>query len=204
MAKVQIVFYSMYGHIWRMAEAVAEGAKGAGATVEMFQVAETLPAEVLAKMGATEAKKAFAHVPVADPHHLVDADAILIGTPTRFGSACGQMQAFIDATGGLWMKGALVGKLAGAFTSSASQHGGQETTLMSLYTFFLHQGMIVAGVPYAAEELLNLKEISGGTPYGASTITGPKGERMPSENELAIAKFQGKHVAQLAAKLAAR
>jgi NAD(P)H dehydrogenase (quinone) len=196
--KVQIVFYSMYGHIWKMAEAVAEGAKGAGAKVEVFQVAETLPPEILEKMGAP--KKSWSHIPTADPHHLTDADAILIGTPTRFGSACAQMQAFLDATGGLWMKGALIGKIGSAFSSTGTQHGGQETTLLGLYTFFIHQGMLVAGVPYAAQELMNMNEITGGTPYGATTITGPKGERMPSANELAIAKFQGKHVAELAAK----
>ncbi|MDB5295540.1 MAG: NAD(P)H:quinone oxidoreductase, type [Phycisphaerales bacterium] len=203
-AKVQIVFYSLYGHVYHMANAVAEGAKSAGADVELFQVAETLPAEVLAKMGATDAKKAFAHVPIADPKHLVDADAIILGTGTRYGSATAQMQAFLDATGGLWGTGALIGKVGSAFTSTASQHGGQETTLISLHTFFYHQGMVVSGVPYAAQELLTLAEMSGGTPYGASTITGPKGERMPSANELAIARFQGKHVAGLVAKLAAK
>jgi NAD(P)H dehydrogenase (quinone) len=201
--KVQIVFYSMYGHIYRLAEAEAEGARQVpGADVQIFQVAETLPAEVLAKMGAVEAKKAFAHIPLADPKRLAEADAILIGTPTRYGSTVAQMQAFIDSTGPLWTAGALIGKMAGGFTSTASQHGGQETTLLSLYTFFIHQGMAVTGVPYSNPELLTLAEISGGTPYGASTITGPRGERLPSENELKIARAQGKHIAQLAAKLA--
>lgn len=203
-AKVQIVFYSLYGHVWKLAEAVAEGARSAGAEVEVLQVAETLPADVLAKMGATEAKKAFAHVPTADPKRLGEADAIILGTGTRYGSATAQMQTFLDATGGLWQSGALIGKVGSAFTSTASQHGGQETTLVSLHTFFYHQGMLVSGVPYAAKELLTLAEMSGGTPYGASTITGPKGERMPSENELAIARFQGKHVASVAAKLAGK
>jgi NAD(P)H dehydrogenase (quinone) len=200
-AKVQIVFYSMYGHVWKLAEAVAEGARGAGAEVEVFQVAETLPEKVLEMMHAAGAKKPFAHIPVADPHHMVDADAIIFGTPTRFGSACAQMQAFFDATPGLWMKGSLVGKLGSVFTSTATQHGGQETTIMSVYTFLLHHGMLIAGVPYAAQELSNMNEITGGSPYGASTITGPKGERMPSANELAIARFQGKHVAEVAGKL---
>jgi NAD(P)H dehydrogenase (quinone) len=205
MAKVQIVFYSLYGHIYHMANAVAEGARSVpGTQVEMYQVAETLPLAVLEKMGAVEAKKAFAHVPIADPKKLNEADAIILGTGTRYGSATAQMQAFIDATGGHWGSGALIGKVGSAFTSTASQHGGQETTLMSLYTFFIHQGMVISGVPYAAKELLTLAEMTGGTPYGASTITGPKGERMPSENELTIARFQGKHVAQLAAKLSAK
>jgi NAD(P)H dehydrogenase (quinone) len=203
--KVQIVFYSMYGHIYRLAEAEAEGARQVpGADVQIFQVAETLPMEVLAKMGAVEAKKAFAHIPLADPKRLAEADAILIGTPTRYGSTVAQMQAFIDSTGPLWTAGALIGKMAGGFTSTASQHGGQETTLLSLYTFFIHQGMAVTGVPYSNPELLTLSEMTGGTPYGASTITGPRGERMPSENELKIARAQGKHIAQLAAKLAAK
>src|SRR6185437_1543951 len=145
----------------------------------------------------------FAHIPIADPKRLAEADAILIGTGTRFGSATAQMQAFFDATGSHWGTGALVGKVGSAFTSSASQHGGQETTLISLQTFFFHQGLVVVGVPYAAQELLNMKEITGGTPYGASTITEANGQRLPSANELAIARFQGKHVAQIAAKLAA-
>jgi len=202
-AKVQIIFYSLYGHIYHMAQAVAEGAKSTGAQVELMQVAETLSPDILAKMGATEAKKAFAHVPIADPKRLAEADAIILGTGTRFGSATAQMQAFIDATGSHWVAGGLIGKVGSAFTSTASQHGGQETTIVSLHTFFFHQGLIVSGVPYAAQELLTLSEMSGGTPYGASTITGPKGERMPSANELAVARFQGKHVAEIAAKLIA-
>jgi NAD(P)H dehydrogenase (quinone) len=203
--KVQIVFYSLYGHVYRLAEAVAEGVRAVpGAEAHLMQVAETLPPEVLEKMGAVEAKKAIAHVPVADPHALTEADAIILGTPTRYGAACAQMQTFLDATGGHWVKGSLIGKVGSAFTSTASQHGGQETTLIHMHTFFYHQGMVVAGVPYAAQELLNLDEITGGTPYGASTIAGPRGERTPTANELAIARFQGRHVAQLAAKLSAR
>lgn len=200
--KVQVIFYSLYGHIYRMAEAVAEGARSvSGAQVELLQVAETLSPEIIAKMGGTEAKKAFAHVPIADPKRLVEADAILFGTGTRYGSATAQMQAFFDATGSLWTKGALVGKVGSVFTSTASQHGGQETTLISMHTFLFHQGMVVVGVPYSSQELLNMSEMTGGTPYGASTITGPQGERMPSANELTIARFQGKHVAEIAAKL---
>jgi len=204
-AKVQVIFYSMYGHVYRLAEAVAEGARGvAGTEVQLLQVAETLPADVLEKMGAVAARKAFAQVPVADPKRLVEADAIILGTPTRYGSATAQMRAFLDATGGLWASGALIGKVGSAFTSTASQHGGQETTLLTLSTFFFHMGMVIAGVPYSTKELLNLDEVSGGTPYGASTIAGSRGERQPTANELAIARAQGRHVAQIATKLAAK
>lgn len=205
MAKVQIVFYSLYGHVFKLASAIAEGAKSvAGTTVELFQVKDILSEEIIAKMGATEAKKALAHIPIADPKHLADADAIVLGSGTRYGAATASMQAFLDSTGGLWQSGALIGKLGTAFSSTASQHGGQETTLVHMHTFFYHQGMVVAGVPYAAKELLTLAEMSGGTPYGATTITGPQGERQPSANELAIARYQGQHVAKLAAKLAMR
>jgi NAD(P)H dehydrogenase (quinone) len=201
--KVQVIFYSLYGHIYRMAQAIAEGARSVpGANVELLQVAETLPNEVLQKMGAVDAKKSFAQVPLADPKRLAEADAILFGTGTRYGSATAQMQAFFDATGSLWGSGALVGKVGGVFTSTASQHGGQETTLISLQTFLFHQGMVVVGVPYAEQRLLNMTEITGGTPYGATTITNAKGERMPSENELAIARYQGEHTTEIAAKLA--
>ncbi len=199
--KVQIVFHSLHTHVYRLAEAVAAGAREVpGAEVSVSQVAELLPPEVLEKMGATGAKQAFAHVPVADPDALADADAVILGSPTRYGSATASMQAFLDATGALWMRGALVGKVGGAFASTASQHGGQETTLVHMHTFFLHQGMLVCGGPYAVPELLALDEVSGGTPYGATTIAGPKGERMPTANELAIARFQGRHVAGIAVK----
>ncbi len=203
--RVQVIFYSMYGHVHRMAEAVAEGARGVeGVEVSLFQVAETLPAEVLAKMGAVDAKASFSQIPTADPHALADADAILLGTPTRYGLPCAQMQSFLDATGSLWAKGALIGKLGGAFTSTGSQHGGQETTLVHLHTFFYHQGMVVAGVPYSVPELTQMAEVSGGSPYGASTIAGPRGDRQPSAVELAIARAQGAHAARIASKLAAR
>ena len=201
-AKVQVIFYSMYGHVYRLAEAIAEGAREiSGTEVEVFQVAETLPPEVLQKMSATEARKAFAHIPIADPKRLAEADAIILGTPTRYGSATAQIQAFIDATGGLWLSGALIGKVGGGFTSTASQHGGQETTLLGLSTFFFHMGMVITGVPYSSPGLLNLSEVSGGTPYGSTTIAGPKGERQPTANELAIARAQGRHVANIVAKL---
>jgi NAD(P)H dehydrogenase (quinone) len=203
--KVQIVFYSTYGHIYRLAEAIAEGARQvSGADVQIFRVAETLPQEVLQKMGAVDAQKAFAHVPLADPKRLAEADAIVLGSPTRFGGAAAQMRQFIDATGSLWMSGGLIGKVGSAFTSTASQHGGQEMTLMNLYTFLFHQGLVIAGVPYSSQELLKMDEMTGGTPYGASTVTGPQGERLPSANELAIARAQGKHVTTIAAKLAAK
>ncbi|HEV7617098.1 MAG TPA: NAD(P)H:quinone oxidoreductase [Burkholderiaceae bacterium] len=203
--KVQIVFYSTYGHIYRMAEAVAEGAREAGGVeVALLQVPELMPDEVLEKSGAKAARQAFAHVPIAQPDHLADADAVIFGTPTRFGNMCAQMRNFLDQTGGLWMQGSLVGKVGSVFTSTASQHGGQETTLTSFHTTLLHQGMIIVGVPYAEVRLMTLNEISGGTPYGASTISAGDGSRMPSDNELAIARYQGRHVASIAKKQAAR
>ena len=202
--KVQVVFYSMYGHVWRLAEAVAEGAREVpGAAVKLFQVPELAPPDVLEKSGAKAARAAFAHVPQAEVDKLAAADAILFGTPTRFGNMCAQMRNFLDQTGALWMNGALVGKVAGVFTSTASQHGGQETTITSFHSTLLHHGMVIVGVPYAEQRLLNMDEISGGTPYGATTLAGTDGSRRPSENELAIARFQGKHVAGIAAKLAA-
>jgi len=205
MAKVQVIFYSMYGHLWKMAEAVAEGARQvSGAQVELYQVAETLPQSVLEKMGAVQAKQAFAHIPIADPNKLAEADAIIIGAPTRYGSACAQMQTFFDSTGQLWLKGALVGKVGSIFTSTATQHGGQETTIVSMQTFLFHQGLVVVGVPYACQELLNMNEITGGSPYGASTIAGSQGQRQPSANELTIARYQGKHATEVATRLAAR
>ncbi len=200
--KLLIVFYSMYGHIYRLAGAVAEGARVvAGTQVEMRRVPETLPEEVLKKMGAVDAQKAFAHIPVCTTEELASADAIIFGTPTRFGNMCGQMRQFLDATGELWAKGALVGKVGSVFTSSATQHGGQESTILSFHITLLHQGMVIVGLPYAFQGQMRMDEITGGSPYGASTIAGGQGERMPSENELAAARFQGKHVATIAAKL---
>jgi NAD(P)H dehydrogenase (quinone) len=200
--KVLIVFYSMYGHVYQMAKAVAEGVTQiAGAQAELRRVPETLPGEVLEKMGALEAQKGFASVPVCTVDELADADAIIFGTPTRFGNMCGQMRQFLDATGQLWMQGALVGKVGSVFASTATQHGGQESTLLSFHITLLHQGMVVVGLPYAFQGQMRIDEISGGSPYGASTIAGTKGERRPSENELEAARFQGRHVAGLAAKL---
>lgn len=201
--KLLVVYYSMYGHVHRMAEAIAEGAKEVkGAEVELRRVPETLPEEVLKKMGAVEAQKAFAHVPVCTVDELVSVDAIIFGTPTRFGNMCGQMRQFLDATGQLWSKGTLVGKVGSVFTSSATQHGGQESTILSSHITLLHQGMVVVGLPYAFQGQSRNDEITGGSPYGASTIAGTKGERTPTENELAAARFQGKHVATIASKLA--
>jgi NAD(P)H dehydrogenase (quinone) len=154
-------------------------------------------------MGALEAQKAFEHVPVATVDDLAAADAVIFGTPTRFGNMTGQMRQFLDATGGLWLKGALVGKVGSVFASSATQHGGQESTILSFHTTLLHQGMVIVGLPYAFQGQMRIDEITGGSPYGASTIAGGKGERMPSNNELAAARFQGRHVAEIAKKLAA-
>ena len=201
--KVLIVYYSAYGHIHRMAEAVAEGAKEVkGAEVEMRRVSEILPKEILKQIGALEAQKTFAHVPICTVDELASADAIIFGTPTRYGNMCAQMRAFLDATGPLWAKGALVGKVGSVFTSSGTQHGGQESTILSFHITLLHHGMIVVGLPYTFQGQSRIDEITGGSPYGASTIAGPAGERMPSENELAAARFQGKHVATIASKLA--
>jgi len=200
--KVLVVFYSLYGHIYKMAEAIAEGAKEvAGTKVDIRRVPETLPQEVLTKMGAIEAQKQFSHIPVCTVDELPDADAIIFGTPTRFGNMCGQMRQFLDATGQLWAKGALVGKVGSVFTSSATQHGGQESTILTFHVTLLHQGFVVVGLPYAFQGQMRMDEITGGSPYGASTIAGGDGSRMPSENELEAARFQGKHVARIASKL---
>lgn len=200
--KVQVIFYSMYGHIHRMAEAVAEGAREvAGADVTLFQVAELVPQEALIRTGAAKAREAFAHLPVAVPDQLTQADAIVFGTPTRFGNMCAQMRNFLDQTGKLWAQGALIGKVAGAFTCTGSQHGGQETTITSFHTTLLHHGMIIVGVPYSEQGLTNMSEITGGTPYGASTLAGTDGSRQPSANELGIARFQGRHTAAIAQAL---
>jgi NAD(P)H:quinone oxidoreductase type IV len=196
-ARIQVVFYSMYGHVYQMAEAVAAGAHAAGGEVSLWQVPELVPDEILERSGAAAARAAFAHVPVAKPAQLAEADAIIFGTPTRFGNMAAQMRNFLDQTGGLWANGALVGKVGSVFTSTSSQHGGQETTLVSFHTTLLHHGMIVVGVPYTEPRLTNMAEITGGTPYGATTLTGIDGSRQPSENELAIARFQGRHVAQI-------
>ena len=200
--KILVVFYSLYGHIYKMAEAVAAGAREMPqVTVDLRRVPETLPQEVLEKMGALEAQKKFAQIPVCTVNELAQADAVIFGTPTRYGNMCGQMRQFLDATGQLWLKGALVGKVGSVFVSSATQHGGQESTILSFHTTLLHHGMVIVGLPYSFSGQMRIDEITGGSPYGASTIAGGKGERSPSENELAAARFQGKHVAQIAYKL---
>jgi NAD(P)H dehydrogenase (quinone) len=201
--KILIVYYSMYGHIQRMAEAVAEGARTVhNPEVVVRRVPETLSQEILSKMGAIEAQKAMEKVPICTVDELATADAIIFGTPTRFGNMCGQMRQFLDATGGLWAKGALVGKVGSVFTSSATQHGGQESTILSFIITLLHHGFVIVGLPYNFQGQMRNDEITGGSPYGASTIAGTKGERSPTENEMEAARFQGRHAAAIASKLA--
>jgi NAD(P)H dehydrogenase (quinone) len=201
---VLVLFYSTYGHIYKMAEAVAEGARAVpGANVVVNRAPETLPDEVLEKMGAKGAQAAFAHVPVATVDDLASADVVIFGTPTRFGNMAAQMRAFLDATGQLWATGKLIGKVGSVFTSSATPHGGQESTILSFHTTLLHHGMVIVGLPYSFTGQMRIDEVTGSSPYGASTITGGKGERMPSENELAAARFQGEHATKIGAKLRA-
>jgi NAD(P)H dehydrogenase (quinone) len=186
-----------------MAEAVAEGARQVeGSEVTLFQVPELVPDAVLEKSGAKAARAQFAHVPLIQTRDLPNADAIIFGTPTRFGNMSGQMRNFLDQTGGLWAKGALIGKVGSVFTSTATQHGGQESTILSFHTTLLHQGFVIVGTPYSEARQTIMTEITGGSPYGATTITGGDGSRMPSENELAIARFQGRHVTEIAKRLA--
>jgi NAD(P)H dehydrogenase (quinone) len=182
---------------------VAGGAREAGAEVSLWQVPELVPAEILEKSGAAVARAAFAHVPVAKPTQMPEADAIIFGAPPRFGNMAAQMRNFLAQTGGLWANGALAGKIGSAFTSTASQHGGHETTLVNFYFTLMHHGIIVVGTPYIEHRLLNMAEITGGTPNGATTLAGIDGSRLPSENELAIARFQGRHVAQITNALVA-
>src|SRR5271166_2021802 len=200
--KVQVIFYSMCGHVYRMAEAVVEGAKQVpGAEVSLYQVAELIPDDVLEKYGAKAAKASFAKIPVAKVEQLPEAHAIIFGTPTRFGNMAAQMRNFLDQTGPLWMKGALIGKVGSVFASTGTQHGGQETTITSFHTTLLHRGMVIVAVPYSESGLTHMGDITGGTPYGPTTLAGPDGKRQPSENELKIARFQGKHVTEIATKL---
>src|SRR6476660_5506931 len=198
MSKVLVLYYSAYGHIEKMAEAVAEGASGVPSTqVTIKRVPELVPEEVARKSGM----KLNQAEPIATVDELANYDAIIFGTPTRFGNMCAQMRNFLDQTGGLWMKGALVGKVGRVFASTATQHGGQETTITSFHSTLLHQGMIIVGLPYAFPGLTNMDEITGGSPYGASTLAKADGSRQPSANELDGARYQGKHVAQITAKL---
>ncbi|MCB4824326.1 NAD(P)H:quinone oxidoreductase [Roseicella aerolata] len=197
MARILVLYYSMYGHVETMAGAVAEGARGAGAEVTIKRVQELVPREVAEKSGA----KLDQPAPEASPQELDQYDAVIVGSPTRYGRMAAQMAQFWDQTGGLWARGALIGKVGAAFTSTASQHGGQETTLIAIHTMLLHHGIVLVGLPYSAAGLTRLDEVTGGTPYGASTIAGGKGERQPSANELELARFQGRHVAEITAKL---
>jgi NAD(P)H dehydrogenase (quinone) len=201
--KLLVLYHSLYGHVARMAEAIAAGARDVpGVEVDIKRVPETLPEGVIEMMGATEIQKTLSKIPVAAIDDLARYDAVIFGTPTRFGNMTAQMRAFLDATGQLWQKGALVGKVGSVFTSSATQHGGQESTILSFHTTLLHHGMVIVGLPYAFAGQMRIDEVSGGSPYGASTITGGDGKRQPSENELLGARFQGKHVATIAKKLA--
>jgi NAD(P)H dehydrogenase (quinone) len=203
MAKVFVVFYSMYGHTAQLAREVAAGAASVEAAgVQLFRVPDLMDEETLKRVGAWDAQQHFADVPLIEPEQLVEADAIIVGTPTRFGNMCGQMRQFLDATGKLWSNGALVGKAGSVFTSSATQHGGQESTILSTHITLLHLGMVIVGLPYSYQGQMDMSEITGGSPYGASTIVGGKGERFASANELAAARFQGKHVAAIATRLA--
>lgn len=200
MTKVLVLYYSMYGHLETMAGAVAEGARKVnGVEVTVKRVPETMDGSAARQAGA----KLDQAAPIATVDELPGYDAIIFGTPTRFGNMAAQMRSFLDQTGGLWAGGALIGKLGSVFTSSASQHGGQETTITSFHSTLLHQGMVIVGVPYSCPGLTNMAEISGGSPYGAGTLAGTDGSRTPSENELSIARFQGEHVAKLAQRLGA-
>jgi len=200
MTRVLVLYYSMYGHIETMANAVAEGVRNVdGVDVTIKRVPELIPEDVARKAGA----KIDQPAPIATVEELASYDAIIFGAPTRFGNMCAQMRNFLDQTGGLWASGKLIGKVGSVFTSTGTQHGGQETTITSFHTTLFHHGMIVVGVPYSCPELSNMNEITGGTPYGASTLAGGDGSRQPSENELAIARFQGKHIANTAKKQSA-
>jgi NAD(P)H dehydrogenase (quinone) len=200
MTKALILYYSMYGHTETLARAIAEGAGSVdGVAATLKRVPELMPEDVARNAGAKLDQAAA----VAEPNELADYDAIIFGTPTRYGNMAAQMKNFLDQTGGLWMAGKLVGKVGSVFTSTGTQHGGQETTLTSFHTVLLHHGMVIVGVPYAAQELMTTDEVSGGTPYGASTVAGADGSRAPTANELAIARFQGRHVAEIARKLSA-
>jgi NAD(P)H dehydrogenase (quinone) len=198
MAKILVVYYSSYGHIETMAQAIAEGARSVeGAQVVVKRVPELVPEEIARKSGM----KIDQDAPIADPNELGDYDAIIFGTPTRYGNMAAQMRNFLDQTGGLWVKGALVGKVGSVFASTATQHGGQETTITSFHTTLLHHGMVIVGLPYSYPGQTKMDEITGGTPYGATTLAGGDGSRQPSENELGGARFQGRHVAEIAARL---
>lgn len=197
MAKILVLYYSSYGHVETMAQAVAEGARATGAEVVIKRVPE-LVSEAVAKSSHFKLDQA---APIATVDELPDYDAIIFGVPTRFGNMPAQMKNFLDQTGGLWLKGSLVGKVGSVFSSTATQHGGQESTILSTHTVLLHQGMVIVGLPYTWQGQMKVDEVTGGSPYGATTIAGGDGSRQPSANELEGAKFQGRHVAEIAAKL---
>jgi len=198
MSKVLVLYYSSYGHVEQMAHAVAEGARSGGAQVDVKRVPE-LVEDAIAKSSGYKTDQA---APIAAVNDLADYDAIIVGTPTRYGNMCAQMKNFLDQTGALWFQGKLVGKVGSVFTSTATQHGGQESTILATQTVLLHLGMVIVGLPYAWQGQMRLDEITGGSPYGATTIAGGDGKRQPSANELDGARWQGKHVAQIATKLA--
>jgi NAD(P)H dehydrogenase (quinone) len=203
--RVQVVFYSMYGHVYRLAEAIGEGAREVpGSEVALYQVPELVPQKALERTGAAQVRAQFAHIPLASVENLPNADAVIFGTPTRFGNMCAQMRNFLDQAGGLWVRNALVGKVGSVFASTGTQHGGQETTITSFHSTLLHLGMVIVGVPYSEKRLTNMDEISGGGPYGATTLAGADGGRAVSQNELATARFQGRHVTEIAARLSRR
>ena len=199
--RIFIICYSLYGHIYKMALAVADGVKEAGYEAEIFRVPELLPDDIIEKMGAASFQQEFRKLPLLSPPDMIQADAVIFGTPTRFGNMCAQMRAFFDASGSLWKQGGLVGKVGGVFTSSGTQHGGQESTILSVHVTLLHHGMIIAGLPYLFEGQSSISEITGCSPYGASTIAGPDGSRWPGDIELAGARFQGRYVAKIAEAL---
>lgn len=202
--RIFIVYYSLYGHIHKMAQAVAEGVNDAGYKAELFRVPETLSDEIIGKMGATAFQEEFRKLPAITATELAEADAVIFGTPTRFGNMTGQMRQFFDSTGGIWSRGALAGKVGSVFTSSGTQHGGQESTILSMHITLLHHGMIIAGLPYTFAGQTTIHELTGCSPYGASTIVGSTGDRVPSENELAGARYQGRYVAKIAEQLAGK
>lgn len=200
--QILIPFYSLYGHVYELAKEMGKGVEAAGATPVLKFVQETLPDEVLVKMGALPAEERGAHLPSPTPDDMVASAAIIFGTPTRFGGMAAQMRAFLDHTGGIWAKQALSGKIGSVFTSSNTQHGGQEITHFSFHAYMLHHGMLIGGAGFSYPELFDISVVNGGSPYGAGTIAGPDGKRKPSESELGLARYQGKYIAELAIKLA--
>jgi NAD(P)H dehydrogenase (quinone) len=199
--KILVVYYSLYGHTKKMADAVVKGIRNTGAEASLKRVAETLSPDIIEMMGAKEIQKELSKVPVVTTEDLDGANAVIFGSPTRFGNMCAQMKQFLDSTGGLWQAGKLIGKPGAVFTSTATQHGGQEATILSIHTVLLHHGMIIVGLPYSFAGQMRVDEVTGGSPYGASTIAASDGSRMSSETELSGAEFLGKRVAEITAKL---